>query len=253
LISQAADSDELPEIQASWGKVDPTSFSLILFAGEFKRVPGQRNINQLLMSLSTAQHHRRALGLDDAVIFGATSAQGIFDVTASWWTGNYVLYGPAAKFDLNDPVGFLQCYFFLCKLHDVHFPTMVAEIWDYSIAVQSLRSHPWRADDAPSRKKRRLPGPSEGSRDNGGNVEGDHDLEQEEEEAWTQAYSVWRAEGEAETKTTGGGVSFESLLKCLDPADPIDQRLRSQESIFAWQSKSRYVESECRDPDAAPL
>jgi hypothetical protein len=59
--------------------------SLILFLGEFKKVDGLRNQNQLVLDFATAQSQRSALGLPDAVIWGATCAVGQFKVYSSSW------------------------------------------------------------------------------------------------------------------------------------------------------------------------
>ena len=70
--------------EAFW--TDATNdFSIILFPQESKAVDNVTNLRQLLMYFATAQYHRRYLGLKSSVIFGATFAQGIFCVYASWW------------------------------------------------------------------------------------------------------------------------------------------------------------------------
>ncbi|KAG9035002.1 hypothetical protein FRB95_012292 [Tulasnella sp. JGI-2019a] len=67
-----------------WG-VKQIDVSTILFAVEFKRNVASTNRNQLIMDLSAAQYHRRALGLKQKVLFGATSVNGSLKFYASQW------------------------------------------------------------------------------------------------------------------------------------------------------------------------
>jgi len=51
-------------------------FSIIGFAGEFKKNDNDCNKNQLPMVLATAQAQRKALGLKPAIIMGAVACHG---------------------------------------------------------------------------------------------------------------------------------------------------------------------------------
>jgi hypothetical protein len=68
--------------------------TLIIFLGEFKKVRGNRNQNQLLLDFRTAQSHRLALGLPDAIIWGSTCAMGNFKVYSSEWNEDHTVSPP---------------------------------------------------------------------------------------------------------------------------------------------------------------
>jgi hypothetical protein len=61
------------------------NFSIIVFPGEFKRNDAATNMNQLIMVLTTAQSQRRALGLKNSVIMGATACRGNVLIFSSFW------------------------------------------------------------------------------------------------------------------------------------------------------------------------
>jgi hypothetical protein len=63
--------------------------TLIAFAGEFKKRPGNSNRNQLLLDFGTAQSQRRAFGLSDIIIWGAVCSQGQFEVYSSQWSQDH--------------------------------------------------------------------------------------------------------------------------------------------------------------------
>jgi hypothetical protein len=69
----------------------PPNNTLIIFPGEFKKVPGNRNQNQLLLDFLTAQSQRFALGLPDAVLWGSTCAMGQFKVYSSKWNEDHTV------------------------------------------------------------------------------------------------------------------------------------------------------------------
>ncbi|KDQ59548.1 hypothetical protein JAAARDRAFT_625073 [Jaapia argillacea MUCL 33604] len=75
--------------QLEWGE-RRDEFSLIMFAGEFKTVTTSSNMSNLVMDLTTAQYHRRALKLKDRVVFGGTYSSGILEVYSSSWDENWV-------------------------------------------------------------------------------------------------------------------------------------------------------------------
>jgi hypothetical protein len=71
-----------------WSKGTSGKNSLIVFACEYKGDYGACNKNQLVMDFATAQSQRRALGLDPGIIWGATYAEGSFEVYSSEWVEN---------------------------------------------------------------------------------------------------------------------------------------------------------------------
>jgi hypothetical protein len=66
-----------------WSTKDP--FSVIAFAGEFKKDNESYNRNQLIMVLTTAQSQRKALSLEKSIIMGATSCRGRVQIYSSYW------------------------------------------------------------------------------------------------------------------------------------------------------------------------
>ena len=70
---------------AFWSKDTTGENSLIVFASEYKTSESTRNKNQLGMDFGAAQSQRRALGLDSAIVWGATYAEGCFEVFSSEW------------------------------------------------------------------------------------------------------------------------------------------------------------------------
>jgi hypothetical protein len=61
------------------------TFSIIGFLAEHKRDDAATNMNQLIMVLTTAQSQRRALGLKNSVIMGATACRGNVLIFSSFW------------------------------------------------------------------------------------------------------------------------------------------------------------------------
>jgi len=64
------------------------TFSIIGFAGEFKKDNDDYNKNQVIMVLTTAQSQRRALSLKKSIIMGATSCRGQVQIYSSYWSSD---------------------------------------------------------------------------------------------------------------------------------------------------------------------
>ena len=60
-------------------------FSIIGFAGEFKRDDASHNKNQVIMILMSAQLQQKALSLKKSIIMGATSCRGHVQIYSSYW------------------------------------------------------------------------------------------------------------------------------------------------------------------------
>jgi hypothetical protein len=68
---------------SSSGSVSP--FSIIGFAGEFKKDDAESNKNQLISVLATAQSQRKALSLKKSIVMGATGCRGHVQIYSSYW------------------------------------------------------------------------------------------------------------------------------------------------------------------------
>jgi hypothetical protein len=68
--------------------VDIGDRSVILFAVEHKKATGEASANRLAYDLSTALSHRRALGMPDASLYGATCDDGKFTLYEARWSLN---------------------------------------------------------------------------------------------------------------------------------------------------------------------
>jgi hypothetical protein len=68
--------------------VDANDFSIIGFAGEFKKDENDYNKNQLIMILATAQAQRKALELKPSIIMGAVACRGQVQIFSSFWTSD---------------------------------------------------------------------------------------------------------------------------------------------------------------------
>jgi hypothetical protein len=108
--------------------------SLMAFVGEFTKRPNDRNRNQLLADLLTAQSQRRAFGLPDIIIWGPYALQANFRCTlpdnrkvwpntspnsvskADFLLHKFVQWSAHHTWDLTAPIDFLACYCFLCSL-----------------------------------------------------------------------------------------------------------------------------------------
>jgi hypothetical protein len=63
-------------------------FSIIGFAGEFKKDNLDCNENQLIMVLTTTQSQRKALSLKNSIIMGATGCHGRVKIYSSYWSSD---------------------------------------------------------------------------------------------------------------------------------------------------------------------
>ena len=63
-------------------------FSIIRFAGEFKKDANKCNKNQLIMVLATAQVQWKALSLNWSIIMGAIACCGFVQFFSSYWTSD---------------------------------------------------------------------------------------------------------------------------------------------------------------------
>jgi hypothetical protein len=63
-------------------------FSIIGFAGEFKKDDNDCNKNQLIMVLATAQAQRKALALKPSIIMGAIACRGRVQIFSSYWSSD---------------------------------------------------------------------------------------------------------------------------------------------------------------------
>ena len=63
-------------------------FSIIVFAGEFKKDDNDCNKNQLIMTLATAQAQRKALALKPSIIMGAIACRGRVQIFSSYWASD---------------------------------------------------------------------------------------------------------------------------------------------------------------------
>ena len=67
---------------------DDDNFSIIGFAGEFKKDDKKCNENQLIMVLATAQAQRKALLLKPSIIMGGTTCRGHVQIFSSYWSNH---------------------------------------------------------------------------------------------------------------------------------------------------------------------
>ena len=63
-------------------------FSIIGFAGEFKKDANNCNKNQLIMVLATAQVQQKALSLNQSIIMGAIACRGQVQIFSLYWTSD---------------------------------------------------------------------------------------------------------------------------------------------------------------------
>jgi hypothetical protein len=68
---------------SSSGRFSP--FSIIGFAGEFKKDDAESNKKRLIMVLATAQSQRKALSLKKSIVMGATGCRGRVQIYSSYW------------------------------------------------------------------------------------------------------------------------------------------------------------------------
>ncbi|KAF8340064.1 hypothetical protein F5887DRAFT_1136662 [Amanita rubescens] len=151
-------------------------FSIIGFAGEFKKDDNNYNKNQLIMVLATAQAQRKALSLNRSIIMGAIACRGRVQTFSSYWTSDESLlciYAHEQEFDLSDPIQVIRLYVFCSKLEKELQGTFASELkaWNTPTEV-TLQSRKWRSPDH-SRKRRRTEAGESGHGTNGG---GNNDL-----------------------------------------------------------------------------
>ncbi|KAF8345161.1 hypothetical protein F5887DRAFT_1198087 [Amanita rubescens] len=152
-------------------------FSIIGFAGEFKKDENDCNKNQLIMVLATAQAQRKALLLKQSIIMGAIASCGIVQIFSSYWTTDDSLvriYAHKQQFNLSDSVQVIRLYVFCSKLERELQGTLALELKTWNTPTETtLQSHKWRSPDH-SRKRRRTEagGSSNGSNRGrgGGNI-----------------------------------------------------------------------------------
>ncbi|KAF8641753.1 hypothetical protein AX16_009830 [Volvariella volvacea WC 439] len=97
---------------------------------------------KLALALSSIQHHRRALGLSNTPVFGATLIGYQLRVYCSEWLragidAEVSVFPTTVSFATNAFQGFLKCYLFLCKLAD--------------LAIEGARREFERWDNVPER------------------------------------------------------------------------------------------------------
>ncbi|KAH8118957.1 hypothetical protein DFH11DRAFT_1562142 [Phellopilus nigrolimitatus] len=96
--------------------------SILSFLVEEKRFKAPPN--QLAMYFTAALYHRRALGLPDIPVFGASVDGGVFELFISGWdkgvNGTDIVKTRTSGYtwNLEDPPQLVQCFFFLCRLSD---------------------------------------------------------------------------------------------------------------------------------------
>lgn len=154
------------------------TLSLILFPINYKTPGFLESMNHIVYALSTAQRHRRALLLEDQILFGGSYASGEFQLCSSWWSqmdGAVSLFPPSlifpalpttllmfrsqlhfhkhTPFNLREPIGFLQCYSFLCNLdrllQELDIDGELSRLSHRRIAKQ-IRYNAWRAAYTPA-------------------------------------------------------------------------------------------------------
>ncbi len=150
-------------------------FSIIGFAGEFKKDDNECNENQLIMVLTTAQAQRKALSLKPSIIMGATAC--VAACKSSLRTGqmttqyvhSYVSVAKNSDFHSSfasmstsnslispDPVQMIRLYVFCSKLEKHFQSTLALELntWNPPTDMATLQSRMWRSPDY-TRKRRR--------------------------------------------------------------------------------------------------
>jgi hypothetical protein len=71
----------------SWAHLPAIDNSVIVFAGEWKRDETDANIHRMIFDVTTAHHHRRAIGMPDSDIYSATADRGELTIWVSRWDG----------------------------------------------------------------------------------------------------------------------------------------------------------------------
>ncbi|KAM6495281.1 hypothetical protein JOM56_009904 [Amanita muscaria] len=144
-------------------------FSIIGFAGEFKKDDNDCNENQLIMVLATAQAQRKALSLKPSIIMGAIACRGRVQIFSSYWTSDdslVCIYAHEQQFNLSDPIQVIRLYVFCSKLERHFQGTLALELKTWNTPTEiTLQSRKWRSPGH-IRKRRRTEESGNGS--NGG-------------------------------------------------------------------------------------
>jgi hypothetical protein len=69
----------------SWAHPPAINNSVIVFAGEWKRDETGANVHRMIFDVTTAHHHRRAIGMPDSDIYTATADRGELTIWVSRW------------------------------------------------------------------------------------------------------------------------------------------------------------------------
>ncbi|OBZ66226.1 hypothetical protein A0H81_13786 [Grifola frondosa] len=178
------------------GDVSP---SLIVLPCEYKKTNHASNCNRVIMDFGTAQSQRRALGLEDRVIFGIAGGARRVTVLSSWWNGDKINFIEHERWDLSRPLKFIEFYMFLCNLAAYMRRSIQADLHSYDIekVAVTVQNNLWRAADPPTRLS------STGSKSNDGALEGEldnppdfprDDLEPNELDNWKASRDTWKSE-----------------------------------------------------------
>ncbi|KAF8638418.1 hypothetical protein AX17_002225, partial [Amanita inopinata Kibby_2008] len=132
-----------------WSKAEefpPEShFSLISFPVEMRRISDRRNTDQLTLALSTAQSQRRALGIENSIIWGATYYLGQFVVYSAEWVDDCIVLARHHMWKLYKPVELLNCFTFLCNVaNDSQDLRDALNKKSCTSIAESLVQNPWR-------------------------------------------------------------------------------------------------------------
>jgi len=140
----------LNQCQYSWqasADHDQVSVSLIGFAVQYERYDSQnRRLGRSLAAiLSTAQSQRKALGLEDTIIYGANICSGECRIFASWWSKkSEISFSTTDHFlRLWQPYDLVRWYVFLSKVH-IKIKELEAKLEDFE---ELGGGEAWRAPD----------------------------------------------------------------------------------------------------------
>jgi len=223
----------------------PSEMSIIGFAVEYRAHSSNANKNQLQIDLSTAQCQRKAVGLPDRIVYGATCWKGEFNIYASWWnTGTRITFGQMhGTLNLNEPVDVLRCFCFLRNLQRYLLSDLITELQalEPTVAARRLKTFRWRMEDRhwnteAARNQRRTDdggadnrasdgedGKLDGMSFSEGMIEEEMDgLSEHELDMWTAASEGYKREAAEALAELGGRPS---------PLDSIKARLPTVQSL----------------------
>ncbi|TCD70394.1 hypothetical protein EIP91_003748, partial [Steccherinum ochraceum] len=92
-----------------------------VFAVEDKCQDKEAANRQVIMDLSAIQRHRKALSLQNRLVYGAVYLDARFSLFVSWWTDHEsiaVASVPGHVWDLSTPRGIVQCGYYLFNLKE---------------------------------------------------------------------------------------------------------------------------------------